>query len=102
PRPDTFRGPDGAARRRAWDEQHDWQLLRNDAAFPRAWLVHEARVLRPIVGMDPADRLGPMTEILHPGDELWDQPGQAVFDPRRVAWIETGDPDELQRSLPRT
>ncbi|HEX8203587.1 MAG TPA: hypothetical protein VF590_24135, partial [Isosphaeraceae bacterium] len=90
PDPDAFEGPGGADLRRRWIEQ-DVQIFRNEAAYPRAWVVHEARRLRPIVGLAKADRDGPMNEILYQNDALWHDPSRPVFDPRQLAWIETDD-----------
>lgn len=78
--------------------ENDVQILRNEAAYPRAWIVHELRVLTPITGLDREARLGVMNEILHPGpgDPFWSNPDLNVFDPRRLAWVEPDDPSVLQ------
>ncbi len=46
---DAFTDP---AERQRWRESRDWQLFRNKAAYPRAWVVHRARVFEPIDGRD--------------------------------------------------
>src|SRR5205823_14037237 len=91
PDPKTFEGPGGADRRRQWAETRDWQLLRNKDAFPRAWIVHRAHVLKPIAGLRKADRERPMEDLLYPNDELWHDPSRRVNDLRSIAWIETED-----------
>ncbi len=71
-------------------EQDDFQVLRNTAAYPRAWIVHQWSLRQPIRGMDRLDRQNIMEEILYQGDEFWFDPGRepAKRDPRRTAWVE--------------
>jgi hypothetical protein len=73
----------------------EYQVLRNEAAMARAWIVHETIYRPPIAGMRARDRIGPMIEMLYPGaDPLWIEPALEgkVVDPRRAAWIEHPDP----------
>ena len=56
PDPRSFEGPGADERREHWYFADDVSLLRNKAAFPRAWVVHRARFARPIVGMSKAAR----------------------------------------------
>jgi hypothetical protein len=99
PPPAAFDGPDGKRLRASWLRDDDVQILRNDAAFPRAWIVHRARF-----PLDTADdlvsRLRLMDEILYQDDELWHVEGRKVHDPRDVAWIEV-DP-ALRPSVARS
>ena len=37
-----------------WGMRQDWQLRRNRAAYPRAWVVHHARIRPPAA--DPDER----------------------------------------------
>ncbi|MEW4571334.1 hypothetical protein AB1L88_25960 [Tautonia sp. JC769] len=78
--------------------EEDVQILRNEAAYPRAWIVHELKSLTPITGLDREARLGVMNEILHPGpgDPFWSNPDLNVYDPRRIAWVEPDDPSVLR------
>ncbi len=78
--------------------EHDVQILRNEAYYPRAWIVHELKSITPITGLDRQDRVGVMNEILHPGpgDPFWSNPDLNVYDPRRIAWVEPDDPSDLQ------
>jgi hypothetical protein len=101
PQPGAFDGPGGRARRAHWERSDDVQVLRNEAAFPRAWVVHQARVFPPVRSMRPYDRRELMQEILFQDDEFWHEPTRRVYDPRRLAWIETDRPDEVARSLSR-
>jgi hypothetical protein len=75
----------------AWAKNEDWQILKNEAAYPRAWVVHEARRIEPIRGKNKADRRPWMEEILYQADVFWNSPGRLLYDPRRLAWIETDD-----------
>ena len=83
------------AEREALFLKEDLQILRNQAAYPRAWVVHEVHPLNPIEGLDRNDRVGPMNELLHQGDVFWNDPELNVNDLRRVAWVEPEDPSVL-------
>jgi hypothetical protein len=89
PPPGSFDGPEGEARRQRWLLEDDVQVLRNEAAFPRAWIVHRARFPIPI--SSPTDLRRLMDEILYQDDELWHVEDRRVFDPRAVAWLEVSD-----------
>jgi hypothetical protein len=82
------RGPD------SWTQTQDWQLLRNDAAFPRAWVVHFAEVGA------PRDRI--LFDILYPDDEFMSLPNRPARDLHDVAYIETEDPARLSGFIPRS
>jgi hypothetical protein len=77
----------------------DLQVLRNEAAFPRAWIVHKALCCPTIHCMRIEDRNSLTNDILYQDDELWHEDGRPVFDPHRVAWVETDRPEELARAL---
>jgi hypothetical protein len=50
---------DGDAKRdkvERYGEEQDWQLFRSKTAYPRAWVVHEARIIKPIIGLEPSER----------------------------------------------
>ena len=83
----------------SWAMRQDWQILRNKAAYPRAWLVHHARIRPP--ASDPVARADLVAEIAHPGDLFWSEPGWPVHDPRSSAWIETEDREALRGYLSR-
>jgi hypothetical protein len=78
----------------------DVRILRNEAAFPRAWIVHQARVVPPIAGQRTTDRRALMEEILYQDDAFWHEPGRSVYDPRVLAWVETDEPAALAPFLP--
>ena len=67
PRADAFTGPDGKELQKQWLEREDFQIFRNKAAYPRAWIVHRARYLDRIVGLGRKERQGPMEEMHLPG-----------------------------------
>jgi hypothetical protein len=102
PDPATFEGPGGAARRLRWETDHDWQLVRNDAAFPRAWVVHDARVIEPLRWGDDGGRSRVMQRLLFPNDLLWHDDARPVLDLRATALVELDDPGALAGQLPRT
>jgi hypothetical protein len=91
PLPDDLAAAGGRER---WALDEDWQVVRNKAAYPRAWVVHSARVVPP--AEDQAARGALMREILYQNDAIWTDPRRQVFDPRTTAWIETEFPDALR------
>jgi len=90
PAPDAFNGPGGGDREAIWAKDHDVQVRRNLACYPRAWVVHSARPLPAFTGLNRAERDRPMQEILFANDFLWSDDGRTVYDPKAVVWI---DPD---------
>jgi hypothetical protein len=88
---------DTPAKRARWTGREDVQLLRNKAAYPRAWLVHSARVLAPLT--DASARKDLMQEILYQDDLFWSDQDLRLYDPRTSAWIETEDRDGLRGYL---
>jgi hypothetical protein len=101
PRPGAFDGPGGAAARARWRASDDLRVLRNDAAYPRAWVVHRARVVPPLRGRGLAERRRLMLELLYQEDEVWHASGARVHDPHAVAWVESARSGELAEYLPR-
>ena len=87
PPPGTFEGRGGPERRDDWLDREDFQIFRNRAAFPRAWVVHSAR-FPAIRDRGPEGRRVLMGEILFQNDDLWHDDARRVYDPREVAWIE--------------
>jgi len=79
------------AEAQAWAKNEDWQILKNRQEYPRAWVVHEGRWIEPIRGKNKADRRPWMEEILYEADAFWNSPGRVLYDPTRMAWIETDD-----------
>jgi hypothetical protein len=100
PRPGAFDGPGGRERSRTWFEREDVQVLRNRRAYPRAWIVHNARFIKPIKGLARTDRDAPMEEIIYANDELWHDPHRIAYDPHTLAWVDDDQRMELLRYFP--
>jgi Bacterial membrane protein YfhO len=83
-----FSGPTGEQRLSEWARDQDVQVLRNRAAYPRAWVVHRARVIPPITGSSVSERSRVMDELLYQDDVLWHDPARQVFDLRDLAFVE--------------
>jgi hypothetical protein len=99
PAPGVISGENDPRRSDSWRLRDDWQLRRNRAAFPRAWLVHTARVRRPAANL--AERQALMSTLLFMNDPLWSDPTKEVFDLRTSAVVETNDRDALRGYLAR-
>ncbi len=87
--PRRFQGPNRDDQIREWGINEDWQILRNEAVYPRAWVVHDARFFDPISGLERKNRIEMMDEILYQADPFWKDRRLGVYDPRALAWIET-------------
>lgn len=90
------RNEEALALTRDWVENHDYQILRNEKAFPRAWVVHRARGLPALTGTARDGRVGPMQEIIYNDDAIWHDSTMHTFDPLELAWIEPEDLDALR------
>jgi hypothetical protein len=101
PLADVIDGKANPAAARDWLETKDVQIFRNKDAFPRAWVVHDARFKPPVVGLTRGERKETMEEILFSNDPFWNDPERSYFDPRQIAWIETADTRELRDFLPK-
>ncbi len=101
PKLGAFEGPEGEERRADWEATEDFRVLRNESAFPRAWVVHRAYVMPEIQGKRIADRQRVMQGLIYQGDEFWRLPGVSVRDPRAIAWVETSRPDSVEPYLSR-
>jgi hypothetical protein len=86
--PGLFIGPDSKSERESWASNEDVQVVRNRAAFPRAWVVHQAIPVGPTTSLTESSRRKLMAELLYQDDELWHIEGLEPEDPRRVAWVE--------------
>jgi hypothetical protein len=98
PDPQRLRDPDFALE---WAKEKDWQILRNLAAFPRAWVVHDVRVWKPVHGLRRQDREEKIASILYPNDAFWSDSQYQVMDMRKMAYVETEDADWFDRQLDR-
>ena len=100
PAADAFQGPGGTERSLRWSEEEDFQVFRNRSVYPRAWVVHAARFLEPIVGLELEDRLAPMKEIVYSAEPLWHERGRPVHNARELAWLDADRSEELSGYLP--
>jgi hypothetical protein len=89
--------PDGA---KPWGLRQDWQLRRNRAAYPRAWVVHHARIRPPTSDPDARARL--TRTVIFMNDPIWREPDRTVLDLRQMAVIETDGAEPLQGMLSPT
>jgi hypothetical protein len=95
----SFEGPGGAERRARWYYEEDVSLLLNKRAFPRAWVVHRGKSIKPILGMNPLTRRPLLKHLMSRGADF-DSAGevdQGANDPHQMAWIETDHPAALAR-----
>jgi hypothetical protein len=83
----------------SWGLREDWQLRRNRAAFPRAWVVHSAQVRAP--ASDPETRAQRIRTLLYRNDPIWSERDRPVLDLRQTALIETDDKESLKGLLSR-
>ena len=97
PDPAGFDGPRGAERARIWAETQDFRVLRNLEAYPRAWVVHDARETMPVTEPVRGRRGKTMQELLYAPDPVWHDALQPVYDPRSLAWVR---PTTCRRSGP--
>jgi hypothetical protein len=100
PADDAFQRPGSKEREIAWAKYPDYQVRRNLDAYPRTWVVHDARTLPAFTGLTRADRAAPMEEMLFSNDMTWPDPTRRVYNPRRYVWLEESDRAELAPYLP--
>ena len=85
PDPDRFSGPNaGKEAEKDWIDTSDFRVLRNLQEFPRAWVVHNARMTLPITGLSRETRSEAFQEILYAGDTIWNDTTQRVYDPHSL------------------
>ena len=87
----SFSGPNGAELTRNWTETRDYRVLRNLDAYPRAWVVHDARATTPVRETSRGRRDVTMLEILYAPDPVWHDASRPVYDPRSLAWVRRDD-----------
>jgi Bacterial membrane protein YfhO len=92
PGTDQFSGPNVTKEAETnWIETSDYRVLRNLQEFPRAWVVHNARMTLPISGVSRETRSGAFQEILYAGDRIWNDSTQRAYDPHNLAWVSQDD-----------
>ena len=101
PEPDRFTGKDAVEKMTTWVDTKDYRISRNEQEFPRAWVVHDVRVVRPTTGLSRDSRKQAFEEILYANDLYWHDTAKVSFDPRQVAWVSSDKSDEISRGLSR-
>jgi hypothetical protein len=101
PEPDRFTGKDREARMREWVEAKDYRIERNLQECPRAWVVHDARVVKPFAGLSSETRKQTIEEILYANDLYWHDAAKVSFDPLQVAWVPSDVIGEISPGLSR-
>jgi hypothetical protein len=79
-----------------WAEFEDFQIVRNLDEYPRAWVVHQARIKPQIDGLTRAPRRETMEEIIFSNDPFFRDANRTLYDPRQMAWIEVDDTSPLR------
>ncbi len=95
PEQQRFEGPNGKEESRKWVETQDYRILRNEQEYPRSWVVHKVRAVKPTEGLSRESRKDAMQEILYPQDVFWNNPKLVYFDPHEVAWVRSTDLFEI-------
>jgi hypothetical protein len=102
PDPTTLNGPESGESRSQWLLTKDVQIRRNLAEYPRAWIVHDVRPIKPAASSTDTARAAIVRSLVFQNDTLWSDPERPVFDPRKTAWVETETPEQLARALSHT
>jgi len=84
-------GPQGKEQSKEWTETLDFEVLRNEQEFPRSWVVHNARALKPVKGLPGESRARDRQEIFYARDVFWTDPTLTFYDPHEVAWVNRSD-----------
>jgi hypothetical protein len=100
PSPDVLDETQSRGGHEPWVVRQDWQLRRNRAAYPRAWIVHHARIREPAA--DPQARAGLIRTLTFMNDPIWREGGRTVLDLRQMAVIETDEAERLKGFLSPT
>jgi hypothetical protein len=95
PDPGALEGSDRGRARTQWLQNKDFQVRRNKAAFPRAWVVHNLRAIRPLGRLRSAARDAISARLSFGDDLTGPNPTLPAVDPRTVAYVEADDPGAL-------
>ena len=101
PEPERFTGKDREERFREWVDTKDFRITRNEQEFPRAWVVHDVRVVKPTQGLSRESRRQAFEEILYANDVYWHDAAKVSFDARQIAWVSSDSVNEISRGLSR-
>jgi hypothetical protein len=94
-----FDGPHGKEESKKWVETQDFEVLRNEQEFPRSWVVHNARAIKPVEGLSREPRAEGRQEILYARDPFWNDPKLTLFDPHAMAWVNRTDLAQIMPKL---
>jgi hypothetical protein len=97
PDPAALNGPMHRQERERWRKMKDVQVRRNKVSFPRAWIVHSARLIRPLDGSNPGARDALLARLRSRDNSIGDDPLFPNSDLRSFAYIEA---DDRERSVP--
>jgi hypothetical protein len=100
PSPDVLYERPSRKNQEPWGLRQDWQLRRNQAAYPRSWIVHYAQV-RPS-GSDQEARALILRSIAFMNDPIWTEKDRPVLDLRQAALLETDDTSALEGFISRS
>ena len=92
PDPVVMTGSDRRGEGTSWLHNKDVQVRRNKTAFPRAWVVHNLRTIRPLGPLQSAGRDGLGVRIGFGDDLTGSSLGTPAADLPTVAYVEADDP----------
>jgi hypothetical protein len=101
PDPALLEGPAHQDERMRWVQTRDVQVRRNKAAFPRAWVVHQAYLIRPLEKLGSPFRDAMLARLRYGVDSSRDLTGLPHPDFKTTAYIETDEPESLVPYLPQ-
>jgi hypothetical protein len=99
PEKDRFAGPNGKELSKNWLETRDFEVLRNEHEFPRSWVVHSARALKPIDALAGETRAKARQELFYARDVFWTDEELAFYDAHEVAWVNRADFAQIHSKL---
>jgi hypothetical protein len=102
PDPTSLEGPEHQADRKRWMQTRDVQVRRNKAAFPRAWVIHQAHAIEPLDQLAETTREALLQRLRSGNDPARAPLGLEATDFRQIAYVETNDPKALTAYLPGT
>ncbi len=94
PDPKSLEGPEHLRDRQDWLISRDVQVRRNRAAFPRAWVVHDFRILGQLDAPQSALRDALLTRLRVSDNSTRSDPRIPAF-LREIAYVETERPEML-------
>jgi hypothetical protein len=97
PSPDVLYSRRNPQVKEPWGEVQDWHLRQNKSVYPRAWIVHSARLHSPASTADSRTRLTDL--ITYMKDPIWNDGDRPIFDLRQTALIEVDDDVRLRRFI---